>query len=74
MSEIINSKIKKMELVKKSDFFVCFIDTSDLVKKVAILPSKAEWKEEQDKIVKFQVFDACFLMKVILKMMELNIF
>ena len=46
MSEIINSKIKKMELVKKSDFFFCFIDTSDLVKKVAILPAKAEWKEE----------------------------
>ena len=32
-----------MELVKKSDFFFfCFIDTSDLVKKVAILPAKAE--------------------------------
>ena len=31
-----------MELVKKSDFLFCFIDTSDLVKKVAILPAKAE--------------------------------
>ena len=44
-------------LVKKI-FISGFIDNSDLDMKTAILTRKAELKVEQEKIVKFQVFDS----------------
>ena len=44
-------------LVKKI-FISGFIDNSDLDMKTAILRRKAELKVEQEKIVKFQVFDS----------------
>ena len=44
-------------LVKKN-FISGFIDNSDLDMKTAILRRKAELKVEQEKIVKFQVFDS----------------
>ena len=36
------------------------LDNSDSDKKIAILATKAELKEEQDKLVKLQVFDSSY--------------
>ena len=37
-----------------------FINNSDLDRKLATLATKAELKDEQDKIIKFQAFDSSY--------------
>ena len=56
-SDMLDAKIKKIELITKSDIFNV-IKNSNINTKLATLAAKAELKIEQDKIVKLEVFDA----------------
>ena len=58
--DIVTNKIKSKELINTSDI-TGFITNADLdKKKVVTLATKAELKEEQDKIIKLQAFDSSY--------------
>ena len=66
-TETTDNKINETQLVKllncllvKRSNILGFIDNTDLDKKTGILATKAEFKAEQDKIVKLQAFDSSF--------------
>lgn len=59
-SDMLDAKIKKIELITKSDIFNV-IKNSNISTKLATLAAKAELKIEQDKIVKLYGFESyCF--------------
>ena len=64
-SDMLDAKIKKIELITKSDIFNV-IKNSNINTKLATLVAKAELKIEQDKIVKLEVFDAVFIINIFL--------
>ena len=53
------NSITSKSLVDKSAISE-FINNSDLDRKLATLATKAELKDEQDKIIKFQAFDSSY--------------
>ena len=59
MNEISDNKIKEKKLVNES-YITGFINSSDLDQKITTLKTKAELKDEQDKIVKLQAFDSSY--------------
>ena len=64
-SDMLDAKIRKIELITKSDIFNV-IKNSNINTKLATLAAKAELKIEQDKIVKLEVFDAVFIINIFL--------
>ena len=55
MGENLNKRIKEKTLVVKFNIF-CFIDHSDLDRKIVRLAKKAELKADPDKIVEVETF------------------
>ena len=56
---IVCNSIKSKSLVDESAISK-FINNSDLDRKLATLATKAELKDEQDKIIKFQAFNSSY--------------
>ena len=57
---VLNKKIKEKALVDKSDVYGV-VDNSELKKKIEKLATKAELKNEQDKITKSKAFDLSYI-------------
>ena len=57
--EMLDAKINKKELRNKTNISN-FVKNPDLNKKIATLPTKAELKAEQDKIVNLKAFDSSY--------------
>ena len=61
MSDILNAKIKQIELANKSNIFN-LVWKFDLNNKLVTLATKTELKAEQDKIVKLKTYELSYFL------------